>query len=139
MGRQSLLELSPMARRDSGFTLIELIVVLAIIAILMILLLSAVQKVRATAAKVDCQNRMKQLALALHHYHDEHNGFPSGHQSIKDRMRFSGWTLPILPYIEQSALANQAAIAFQTSSNPFINPPHTGFSTVVPSFICPSD
>jgi prepilin-type N-terminal cleavage/methylation domain-containing protein/prepilin-type processing-associated H-X9-DG protein len=132
-----------MARRASrsAFTLIELLVVIAIIAILIALLLSAVQKVRAAAARVDCQNRLKQLALALHNYHDTRNGFPPGHRSSThpERMPFSGWTVSILPYLEQPALASQALGAYRVDQYPFHNPPHTGLATVVPAFICPAD
>ena len=64
--------------KQHGFTLVELLVVIAIIGTLVGLLLPAVQAARETARRTACSNNVKQLALAMHSYHDANGRLPFG-------------------------------------------------------------
>jgi prepilin-type N-terminal cleavage/methylation domain-containing protein/prepilin-type processing-associated H-X9-DG protein len=89
-----------------AFTLIELLVVIAIIAILIGLLLPAVQKVREAAARVQCTNHLKQIALACHMYEHEHKRFPRLYDP-PSHATGNSWMIVIMPYIEQQNLFNK--------------------------------
>ncbi|NNE00113.1 MAG: DUF1559 domain-containing protein [Pirellulaceae bacterium] len=106
-------------KRD-GFTLVELLVVIAIIGIMIGLLMPAVQAVRESARTVQCQNHLKQIALACHNYESTYKEFPGyggERQPIfvgyrlphRPQTNLSGdtWMTQIMPFLEQSALAGE--------------------------------
>lgn len=112
-----------------AFTLVELLVVIAIVGILIALLLPAVQMAREAGRRTQCCNQLKQIGVALHHYHEARNTFPPGcivstyaadanpatttgcydpwaeaSDTTKSGMHGTSWILQILPFLDEQNL-----------------------------------
>jgi prepilin-type N-terminal cleavage/methylation domain-containing protein len=97
----------------TAFTLVELLVVISIIGLLIAMLLPAVQAARESARKLQCQNNVRQLALACLHHEHANGRFPTngwGWSWTGDADRGNDcrqpacWLYNILPFIDQQEL-----------------------------------
>jgi hypothetical protein len=85
--------------------------------VLIALLLPAVQAAREAARRMQCTNKLKQLGIGYHNYHDTNNSFPAGASpqykagtTTGSSCRRVGWAVAMLPFIEQEA-AYQSIVA----------------------------
>jgi hypothetical protein len=110
---------------------------MATIAVLIGLLLPAVQKVREIAARIQCNNNLKQIVLGMHNCHDTHGRLPPGIGFFrgKDSGAYGTGLFHLLPFVEQDNLYKKALAA-----GPVFSPLDNGvYATAVPVFVCPSD
>ncbi len=131
-------------RRRSGFTLVELLVTIAIVGLLIALLLPAIQSAREAARRGQCQNNVKQIALALIFFHDTHRTFPLGgwgHEWVGDpdqgvgKRQPGGWIYNILPNIEERDLHDLGAGLTGVSATDLYS---QRMQTPISLFVCPS-
>jgi prepilin-type N-terminal cleavage/methylation domain-containing protein/prepilin-type processing-associated H-X9-DG protein len=134
------------AQTRRGFTLIELLVVIAIIAVLIALLLPAVQSAREAARRAQCVNNLKQIGLAMHNYHTSNGTFPLGGTiaagySNAYSPTWGTWSSQalMLGYLEQMPLYNACNFSWAVGMNPAWNINSSVSTSIVNTFICPSD
>jgi prepilin-type N-terminal cleavage/methylation domain-containing protein len=136
-----------------GFTLVELLVVIAIIAILIGLLLPAVQRVREASMRTQCQNNLKQLALAVHNhvsafgylptagewnFYNANRTLTSSGQPATGKDQSWGWTYQILPFIEQDALWRYVEPASKDPTTSTFQGDYYVAGHMPKTFMCPS-
>jgi prepilin-type N-terminal cleavage/methylation domain-containing protein/prepilin-type processing-associated H-X9-DG protein len=136
-------------RQRRGFTLVELLVVIAILALLMALLLPAVQGVRESARRSQCENNLRQLSLGMLSHHDLVGNFPEGISLPVDRAQYGDsygtWQMTILPFMELEALwtnyRNYGNRDRLGTAMRFASPENLQATTGlrIPALTCPSD
>lgn len=126
-----------------AMTLIEVLVVIGIIGLLIALLLPAVQNVRESARKVQCQNHLHQLGLALHNYHDTYHVLPPGCVWSSNDPTLNqgwGWGAMLLPYLGQGPLYETLGVGQTTLGAALVSPAQQrAFTMRLPFYVCPSD
>ncbi|QDT68869.1 Type II secretion system protein G precursor [Planctomycetes bacterium MalM25] len=138
-----------------AFTLVELLVVIAIIGILVALLLPAVQAAREAARRTQCVNNVKNLALAMHNYHDTNGSFPAAAEfpsieelsgsanmsSLDGRALYHNWVIRVLPFMEEQQLSDLFEIEplIRVSDDPTGTRNAVARATPVQAMLCPSD
>ena len=119
-----------------GLTLVELLVGIAIIAILIGMLLPAINSVREAARLVSCKNNVRQIGMAVLNYSSaNYERLPALWQTsrLNPWENFS-WRIDLLPFLEQSALAN----SFGDNDRPLELEKLASVSQILPIFQCPS-
>jgi len=115
---------------------------MAIVTILIGITVQAIQSARESARRVQCQNNLRQMLIGIQSHHTTHSALPSFYNGSAlsyplrewDLFHMHSWRVPLLPYIEQSALREQVdwdALATAEENSAVAQ-------TVVPTFICPS-
>lgn len=136
MANSSRFSRPPRSRERDGFTLVELLVVIAIIGVLVALLLPAVQAARSAARRTHCKNNLRQIALAMHTFHEAHNAQPKYHDTA-DPYGWGEpgptWTMAILPFMEEQALYD--SFDFNVTLNHVNNA--LAVQQIVPVYVCP--
>lgn len=130
-----------MSKIRNAFSLVELIVVVAIIALLIALIVPAIQRVRGAADGIGCQNNMRQIGMALQHYHNDYGHLPpsaSSRTAKANPNEVLSWRALILPYIERNDLWIKAVQDCSVERISY-KLPHTGYHTAVKLYYCPTD
>ena len=124
-----------------GFTLVELLVVVAIIGVLIALLLPAIQAAREAARRTECSNKCRQLAVALHTFHDTHRRLPNlcyDPVFVAKRYARTGWIGTLLPFVEQTQLYESFISQPRTSGRADLFG-HSAIRVKIGTLLCPSD
>jgi len=124
---------SPLTGRR-GFRLVELLVVIGVIGVLIALLLPAVRTSPGAARRSQCSNNLKQIALALHEYHDTYGSFPPAYTVDSAGKPLHSWRTLILPYMEQKSLYEKIDL-----TKPWDDPANrVAYETSMQDYRCPS-
>ncbi|TWU21163.1 hypothetical protein Pla52o_41970 [Novipirellula galeiformis] len=87
-----------------AFTILELLVTVSILGIALAMLLPAIGAAREASRRIQCVSHLREIGIALHHHHDAKRSLPVGWAFEPSSQSAYGWTVPLLPFLEQPAL-----------------------------------
>ena len=121
-------------KKRQPFTVWEFLTVCFILAVLAALLLPATRSARPAARRTQCKNNLKQIALALHNYHDTYGSLPPAYTIDANGKPLHSWRTLILPYLDQTALYESIDLSkpWNDSANA------EAFKSFPASYSCPS-
>ncbi|MDM4019498.1 DUF1559 domain-containing protein [Roseiconus lacunae] len=128
--------------RRRAITFIELLIVIGIVAIIFAFAFPAVQSARESSRRIQCQNNTRQTLIGIQSHHTTFGALPSFYNGTKlsyplrewDLFHMHSWRVPLLPYVEQSALKETIAWDLLATESKNLEVAQT----IVPTFICPS-
>jgi prepilin-type processing-associated H-X9-DG protein len=115
-------------------TILKVLIVFGILGVGVALLLPAVRSAREPARRNQCKSQMRQIALALHQYAEQHGGLPPAYTTDSDGRPLHSWRTLILPYLEEARLYNSIDL-----TKPWDDPVNAeAFKTKLEIYQCPS-
>jgi hypothetical protein len=128
-------DITPKPSSGRSLTLGKLLMGVAIIAVVIALLLPAIRTAGPAALRAQCTNNLKQIAIALHNYVQDHKALPPAYTMDANGRPLHSWRTLILPYLEQRSLYEKIDL-----SKPWDNPVNaTASATKLAVFICPGE
>jgi prepilin-type processing-associated H-X9-DG protein len=127
--------------KSSGGTVVMVIVLITLIGLfvcgggMVALLLPAVQAAREAARRAQCSNNLKQIAIAMHNYHDTYKSFPPAYTVDANGKPLHSWRTLLLPFLESNAIYQQIDL-----NEPWDSPKNKPFnSVVIQTYHCPDN
>lgn len=122
------------ASSSLGGLAVKLLVFGGLAVVLVALMLPSVRIPREASRRSACYLNLKQIAIALQNYHDQHGAFPPAYTVDENGKRLHSWRTLLLPYLEQGKLYESIDL-----TRPWDDPVNADATrTKVRAYQCPS-